>query len=427
MKQDIIRFQQELLIPALGETPRRLLDQSSWMGFKGAGASWSDLCDEDARKFALWLGPSAYRVVRFSPDILRAILQHDRPKVISGGSCMITSADNKQLRGDESRIKDLIQLLPNLPQLIDPLLPILGADLHLDILEDTLFAENREHLIGALQEEGNRHTMMFQAWARLHGANAPVKPCFFSQLPVKRATAEFYQNSFFRSQVKPHLSRAQVEFSYTGPWADMLREQSVIPIDCDYFVVEPFHHFTETMHVQIGLPGSHIWQMLTWTKSFFETYGYGEGLNAGVAGGIAFIPYIEPDGRLGWDSTTTETTCHQGNARDFLNARLALCEGKRIPNLKSDALFADGLNCLYLYPECREALYDIRAVWNEIERECKPFSKDKDALVKRKNLLRLSEDIRRVWLPPHEVLARHLEHLILSVFNPVMPVSRLAS
>ncbi|MFA4845489.1 MAG: hypothetical protein WC654_02940 [Patescibacteria group bacterium] len=73
MKRDIIRFQQELLIPTLGENPRQLLDQSSWMGFKGSGASWSDLSDEDAHELALWLGPSAYKVVRFSPDILSSL------------------------------------------------------------------------------------------------------------------------------------------------------------------------------------------------------------------------------------------------------------------------------------------------------------------------------------------------------------------
>ncbi|MBI4437770.1 hypothetical protein HY631_02360 [Candidatus Uhrbacteria bacterium] len=425
MKRDIIRFQEELLIPTLGETPRLLLFQPSWMGFKGPGASWADLSDEDADALAAWMGPSAYKAVRFSPDIVSTI-RRGRPTVVAGGSCLITSADNRRLKGDGA-IEALIPRLPSLPQVVDPLMPILGASLHLNLLEDTLFAENREHLMGALQAEGCRHTTAFSTFARLHGAHAPVEPCFFSRLPVTHATREFYERPFFRNQVRPDLSRAQVAFSFTGPWADMLRQTRAIPEACDYLVVEPFHHFIETMRVQTGLPGSPVHRMLTWTQRFFEAYAYGEGENAGVAGGIAFLPYVEPDGRLGWDSTASEGTCHQGNALDFLAARRARLEVERIPALSSDALFADGLNCLYHVPACREALYAIRAVWNEIARACEPVQADKDVFVERRNALRLSHEIRRAWLPPHEVLYEQLERVVMSVFNPVTSVSRLAS
>lgn len=425
MTAEIIRFQQELLLPTLGPGTHKLLGQKSWMGFKGAGISWEDLCAEDAKEFAQWLGPSAFKVVRFSPDIME-IIRRDRPKVVSGGSCMVTTADNKQLRARKMRIEDLIPRLPNLPQLVDPMLPIRGADLHLDILEDTLFAQGRVHLMGPLQAEGCRHTTMFSTWARLHGAAAPVEPCFFSRLPMERATTDFFNGTFFRGQVPEGISRAQVAFSLTGSWADMLRQQRAIPEDSDYLVVEPFHHFTETMKVTTGMPGSPVHEMLRWTQRYFEAYAYGEGLNSGAAGGIAFMPYVQADGRLGWETTATNQTCHQNNTADFLASRRRILEAARIPALSSDELFADGLNCLYLFEDCREALFQIRELWDGVERECEHLRGDKRALKKRKSEIRQSDEIKRAWLAPHGVLYTRLEQLILGVFNPVQ-INRLAS
>ncbi len=425
MKNEILRFQEKLLLPPLQKTPRELLNAPEWMGFGGSGIGWSDLNEQDADTLARWLGPSAFKAIRFSPNILKLIC-NGRRKVIAGGSCLITSADNKRLVKDEMRIADLIPDLPNLPQLVDPLLPIQGADLHLNILEDTLFAQGRPEIMGALQAQGCRHTTMLESWIRLHGAHGCVEPCFFSRFPsIAKEADAFFSRRFFQGHVATGLSRAQVAFSFTGPWADMLRREHAIPEDADYLVVEPYHHFTETMNVQMGAPDSPVHRMLVETKRFFQQFPYGEGDNAGIAGGIAFVPYLEPDGRLGFASTSTSNTCHQRNVDDFLRRRADMLSCDRIPALSSDFLYADGLNSLYLFPSCRAALFQIRALWKHIDQECEQIHSNGE----RKNVrdtMRTSTEIKHAWLTPHEVLYSQLERLLISVF-PHARLVKLAS
>jgi hypothetical protein len=425
MKSDILRFQEELLIPALQDTPRNLLRAPEWMGFGGPGIGWADLSDEEARILAACLGPSAFKAIRFSPDIVRTVT-NGRRKVVAGGSCLITSADHRRVVKESLPLGDLIVNLPNLPQLVDPLLAIKGAHMHLNILEDTLFAEGRPEIMGALQAQGCRHTTMLHSWTRWHGAQGTVEPCFFSRFPsLVEEVNRFMTRSFFRGQVAGGLSRSQVVYSFTGAWADLLRDQRAIAPESDYLVVEPYHHFTETMHVQTGVPGSPVHTMLCEMKRYFQAFPYGHGENAGVAGGIAFIPYMEPDGRLGFSATTSSATCHQGNVREFLNARELRLSCERIPTLSSDFLFADGVNCLYLFEACRAALYEIRQIWTHIEQATQHISDKQERRIARE-AMRTSTDIKRLWLPPHEVLYTHLEMLLMSVFSHAR-LSQLAS
>lgn len=424
MKTAILRFQQNLLLPALGETPTKILQQDQWMGFGGAGLGWGDLNEKDANELAQWLGPSAFKVIRISPDLLD-VIRRPGPKVVAGGSCLVTTADNSLLNKGQLAIEDLPARLPNFAQLLDPLLPIRGATLHLNILEDTLFAQRREHLLGAFQAQGCRHTTMLARWVALHEASAPVHPCWFSGLPVQEATNAFYSGAFFRGQIPRGISRAQVEFSFTGAWADLLRTQKAIPQDADYLVVEPYHHFTETMCPATGLPGSSVHRMLAGNKRFFESFPYGQGLNQGIAGGIAFVPYLEPNGELGFKHTSSDMTCHQQNVEAFLLSREQILATMRVPPLASDRLFTDGLNALYVFPECLEALYGIRALWDTIEQECAGLSHDRPAAKLLRDKLRASSTVLELWRPNQEVLLRHLKELILSVFSPL--AMRLAS
>jgi hypothetical protein len=273
---------------------------------------------------------------------------------------------------------------------------------------------------------------MFATWARMHEAMAPVQPCFFSCFPVVEETEAFLRNPFFGRQMPMGISRAQVEFSFTGVWADMLRRHRATPQDCLYLVVEPFHHFTETMNVKIGTFGSPVSRLLHGVKRFHETYGYGEGLNKGIAGAIAFIPYVQCDGRLGYSTTISDATCHQDNVLTFLESRKRILSCSRIPSLSSDELFADGLNCLYLFPECRRALFEIKALWDRINDACTVPSDLQGRAYKKqikaqKSRMRASDAVMQEWLASHKVLYKYLEYILLGVFNPLSPVVQLAS
>ncbi len=414
MIHEILRFQREILIPALNPPVREALKLPEWAGFGGRGIGWEDLQQDEAQRLARWMGPSAFKVIRFSPNII-AIIDDKTTKVVAGGSCLITTADNKEANKDGRDISCLIDSLPNLPQLLDPMLPMQGAALHLNILEDSLFAQHRKHLMGAFMAEGCRHTTMFSTFARLQGAHAPVEPCFFSRLKIAEATEAFFAQPFFQGRVPSGLSRAQVVFSFTGPWANLLKKESVIPYDAQYLAVEPFHHFTEIMMRQSGSVDSPSSVLMDETKRFFRSFPYGQDENEGIAGGIAFIPSMESDGRLSFAHTPTSTTCHQHNVTEFLERRKLTLSVTKIPALSSDALYADGLNALYAFAPCRNTLLDIRHLWDDIERECVQIH-GRDERKRHQQQMRTSESLRHAWKQPHELLYRYMEELILSVF-----------
>ena len=235
--------------------------------------------------------------------------------------------------------------LPSLPQILDPTLPILGANLHLDILEDSLFAHGREYLLPAFQRQGARHHHQFKRFAAIHGAYAPVEPCLFSSMPFGQRTTAFFEKPELL-QLGPSklgaLSRSQVMWSFTGDFPDLLRERKVIPYDARYLVVEPFHHFTEIGQPNVEKPGSPAGRMMQMTRVFFRNHPYGSGPNAGVQGGIAFVPSMNPAGLLCFENTSKDHTCHQGNVESFLASRRSLVAQNRVPALSADWLFADG-------------------------------------------------------------------------------------
>ena len=104
----VLRFQNELLLPTLDQKYRALLDLPEWMGLNGRGSRFQDMTTSDAKEFIDWIGPAAYKVVRFSPDILITV-RSAAPIVISGGSCLITKADKNV---DEQQRETLIETRP---------------------------------------------------------------------------------------------------------------------------------------------------------------------------------------------------------------------------------------------------------------------------------------------------------------------------
>ncbi|MBU4453073.1 hypothetical protein KKH24_02345 [Patescibacteria group bacterium] len=423
--QSVIRFQDELLIPTLIPRYAELLDLEQWMGFMGHGISWKDLTEQEADELYQWMGPSAFKAIRFSADII-SIIRSSKPIVVAGGSCLITTADGKYTGQKEDEISKLIKSLPNLTQITDPMLPIAGADMHLDILEDSLFADHREHLLSAFQEQGQRHLHMFSRFADQHGVHGEIKPCYFSALPMQKKADEFFNGlkSFRRAPLG--FTRSQVIWSFTGSWADTLREHGIIPRESEYLVVEPYHHFTEAMY-PLNDSGSNISILLMMFKEYLLKNGYGKNDNSGVAGGIAFFPYVQADGRLGFANTTSSQTCCTGKREEFLASRLKTMDITRVPALVSDDLYADGLNCLYMFPECREALYAIHALWQHIENEstraCAHIPtygisvKQRRQAVKEATLkVRASHELMCTWKNQHDILYAYLTRMIRQVF-----------
>ncbi|MFH1405154.1 MAG: hypothetical protein ABIH21_03605 [Patescibacteria group bacterium] len=423
---EIIRFQAQVIEPTAKYSKySQLLELPQWMGLSGAGVRWQDMPQNEAQALADLLGPAALKVVRVSPRLLE-VLKTQKPIVVAGGSCLITTADAHKVLGNGHNIghEKLIGMLPNLPQAVDAMLPITCADIHLDILEDSLFSEGRPELLASFQAQGKRHLNTVEKLLRLLRINTKIAPCFFSSVRAKEKTEEFFYSDALRGlgHMSAGISRNQVLWSFTGHWADTLREFGVIPEDSIYIVNEPFHHFTEAMNLINNKVGGDTWRSNMVAKRFFERYPYGEGPNAGVQGAICFMPYMQPDGNLGFAKTTTLETCNQTNAQEFLAKREQLLLDKKFCSLYDDWLYADGINCLYFIPECRQALFDISEFWKNTNEE---IEKRKQALGRapkseRKAInheFRESDELRKLWQPSHELLFEHLCMFINSLFS----------
>lgn len=441
--QEVLLFQEEVISPFLENSrlPNKF-EVRNWMGLQNGGLTFKDLPPQEAEQLIHLLGPSAFKVLRFSPDLLTRLIQAQQtgqPIITSGGSCLLTSADKGNWKSKPIPAKVLRQQildLPHLMQIFDASLPILCADQHVNIIEDSLFVElGHECSVPALDQaelsqlfygEGQRHSAHFQKLLQQFGSNAQVLPTNFSDLPVAERSEQFWQSAQVLNLIRRHsrvffnpetAGQRQVMFSFTGAWADLLREVGHIPSESCYLVVEPFHHFTEAaerdQHVKAF---SDRWQIYAGFDELMTAQPYGQpGLNAGIQGAVAFLPVLTPKGMLGHTNFKLEDCCSHENAQRFLEQRKSVLAATKIPSPEDNSLFTDGINYLFHLPDCREALRWLMQQTLTLRNETNRLDKRQ-----RKELLkafRSNPELLSAALERYALLYRELEKLVYSFFG----------
>lgn len=382
--EEVLRFQTEVIFPYLevGRLQNKLA-VSSWMGLEDGGLTFDQLPKDQAQELIDLIGPSAFKVVRFSKSLLeklQAAKKAGRPIITSGGSCLLTSADKSNWKNSpltKEGLQSQIKNLPNLMQIFDASLPIHCADNYVNIIEDSLFTEighecstpalNLDELAQLFHDEGHRHSDYSQELIWLFGSEANVLPTYFAGLPVAETSQAFWQKPEVVDEMRRSLAptfnpefagQLQVMFSFTGDWADMLRQAEHIPEDCCYVVVEPFHHFTEAaerdQHTKIY---SDRWKIYAGYDRLMTQHPYGKaGVNSGVQGAIAFLPALAIKGMLGHTNLRLEDCCSKEQVQLYLEQRREGLTLTKVPSPHDNTLFTDALNFLFHVPECRESL-----------------------------------------------------------------------
>ncbi|KKR08143.1 MAG: hypothetical protein UT32_C0003G0019 [Parcubacteria group bacterium GW2011_GWC2_39_14] len=437
-------FKNEVLDPFMALSQSRLpnkLESKRWMGLEGAGYTFEDLPPEEAEELIQLIGPGAFKVVRFSRDLLqrlRAAKKAGTPIITSGGSCLLTAADKNAWKNSPLSPDDLrrnINALPNMMQIFDASLPVLCADEYVNIIEDSLFVElaqecsnpklTNDELAQLLRNEGTRHSAHFTKLTALFGATAPVNATHFADLPVKEYSDRFWQtNEVFeflrRHRIMPFggnlNAQFQVLFSFSGAWANMLRELGRIPQNSCYLVVEPFHHFTEASEKDERCEMySERWHAYAAFDELMTSHIYGQpGVNQGVQGAIAFLPVLSPMAQLGHTNMKLEDCCSLLNFDEYLSQRAEALTSTKVPNPPECLLFVDGVNYLYHKAECRAALSFIMQQTVAMRAEANTASKNdrKDRL----KALRTNPQNLKATHACYQVLFTELENLCYYLF-----------
>ena len=386
MLKAVSEFKTEVLDPFLTLSQSKLpskLESKRWMGLENGGITFADLPPDEAEELIQLIGPGAFKVVRFSSDLLQRLRDakgKGQPIITSGGSCLLTAADKNQWKNQPLDPDDLrlsISALPNLMQIFDASLPVLCADEYVNIIEDSLFVElaqecsnpklTSDELAQLLRNEGTRHSAHFARLNQLFKAKGRVTATHFADLPVKEHSDRFWQMtevfSFLRRHdIRPHggnlNAQFQVLFSFTGYWAKMLRELGRIPQDSCYLIVEPFHHFTEAGEKdERCVKYSERWHTYSAFDEIMTSHCYGQvGLNQDVQGAIAFLPVLAPKGQLGHNNLQLKDCCSALNLDEFLRQRAEVLTATKVPSPPDCLLFVDGLNYLTHKENSREAL-----------------------------------------------------------------------
>jgi len=440
---EVLGFQAKVIDPLLANSKiASLLKQDQWMGCNGSGDNWTSLPKAEAETLVQLLGVGAFKIVRFTPQLLAVLqkaLADGRPIVSAGGSCLVTAADNSQWRKAKVPFTNLttnIETLPNLMQVTDASIPITVANQYLNIIEDSLFAQfgsvyadvngQENILLAAFQAEGLRHSKYFDKWQKMLGSLTIFTPTNFSSLPIKEHSDNFWmqqaawqalRQTGLRAQEAKEMTRAQVMFSFTGLWAQMLRETGLIPTDSCYLTVEPFHHFTETHNVSsMGAIDTLLFKLNRAFDLLMRANPYGHGINSGIQGGIAFLPTLSADGCLGHCTLTTEQLPTRFNYQSEIARRKQLLEIDKVPCLTDNELFFDGLNYLYHIPECRQALIILSELWYSILEDGKKI-KDKDEAKNKRKLLRGDAKNVQTVKEQHSIILDHFKQLLINLFS----------
>ena len=443
--QEVLDFQNTVILPLLAESKvKNFLEQELLMGCAGPGLSFKDLPEEEAQELINMLCVGSFKILRFTPTLLAELKktkQQKQPMVISGGSCLISSADNSAWRKNLISLEELrhrLEKLPTMMQITDASLPLIGADIFINIVEDSLFAEyggvycglndETKILIPDFKSEGQRHSHLFKSWQKTFGSEAVIKEALFSNLPITESSSSFWENlekegilacTGMTAKKINTLSRSLVMFSYTGAWVLMLKKVGLIPTESVYFVVEPIHHFAETHSQDTGAIGSELAVLNQTFDLFFRNNPYGQNgsHNSQVAGGIAFLPTITGEGRIAHGDWTLDNLPHAKNWQEEIKKYEAELQADKIPSLADDQIFVAGLNWLYQYPECRKALKNLSELWYGILAESHQCPDKKEAKNRRKllcqdpELLKQNRAARKVLLDHLNLLFSQLFHL----------------
>jgi hypothetical protein len=359
---------------------------------------------------------------------------------ISGGACQITTADKRVFCERKISPNELLRELtgmPNIMQITDASLPLVCGRTFANIIEDSMFAESAAALaspraspqdfLTAFYDEGERHSRAFARWQKYFGNNATILPVHFSTLPMSAYVEQYCKSREFAcclqrfglsAQTAMSISRTYVEFSFTGAWADMLRELGIIDKQTCYLVVEPFHHFTETNNPN-GAVDSLIWRLNSAVDIFFRAHPYGKdgSANNGVQGAIAFMPSLAQDASLGYARLTNNQLPHYGNAYAVIDSRESLLQTDKVVDLWSDELFADGMNFLYFIPECRTALTNLAGLWFGIQNEAKKRGTDSKEAKALRKMARQDPTNVRLCQDNHAIIFEKLLEVLDKMFD----------
>jgi hypothetical protein len=442
--EEVLSFQREVINPYLevSRLPIKLAI-SNWMGLENGGLTLADMPADQAQNLIDLIGPSAFKVVRFSRNLLatlQAAKEAGRPIITSGGSCLLTSADKGNWKANplaDNELQAQIKNLPNLMQIFDASLPIHCADDYVNIIEDSLFVElghecstpalGLDELKELFKNEGQRHSEYFQELLWLFGTETNVLPTFFGKLPIAKASQSFWESDEVFNKMRnaslplfdpAFAGQLQVMFSFTGGWADMLREVGHIPEDSCYLIVEPFHHFTEAadrdQHTKLR---SKRWKLYEGFDNLMTRHPYGkDGPNSGVQGAVAFLPALAIKGMLGHTNLQLADCCSKEQAQLYLEQRQAELSFSRIPSPHDNVLFTESLNFLFHVPSCRASL---RLLMNQTlgfrkEAEHLKNKKERKAFIKEKKIDRAN---LRTATEHYTLLYDELSKLVHSFFG----------
>lgn len=468
--QEVRDFQSQVINNFLTADPNntkitKLLDQTAWMGMNDQGKTVADLNDQELEKLIKLVGPGIFKIMRISPDLIFVLEQAQQaqlPIISSGGSCLFTSADTNVWRtpidqvmkiclpGEKPELptrqitgaltaKELIkkiQQLPTLMQIFDASLPLAAADEYVNIIEDSLFAltapkctapaGREKDFQRPFLKEGQRHSRQFTKLLKIFDSPSRVLSTFFSKLPIAEFNRKFWHSDQMLGHLRSNglwpekaleLDRSQVMFSFTGFWADMLRQIGHIPTEAVYLVVEPFHHFTETHNGNgNGAYKSPVYRLNESFDSFCRDnpYGVTDSANSGAQGAIAFLPAVAPNAALGFSNITMTESATAASWQDYLTDRQKLLDKPLVPGLLTDKLLLDGLNFLYYDYDCRQALHNLTELGLKLLNEARQSGK------KSKKVLKAARrDPANVKLAHenHEILFNELEWLLATLFG----------
>lgn len=403
---------------------KELVDTSLvWGGFGGNGSRFDEFSELEQKKIIDAMGPSVLKAMRFTsnmPDLFDQARAGEIDLITLGGSCLVTSADNKARKKGKININPgYLDQLPNLMQAIDSTLPIKAATATGNIVEDTIFHTRLEGWSGDIilpqvQAVGQRATNALMLYGRLHGAPSQVFSIPFSEVLADTRGSELVDSSEFQSSLSQALEEypyglSQEEAtdafktmgktvflsSYSGLWAEDVRtlaiKKAIVTGNKPIAVVsvEPYQHFLEIAGYDIpSQVGSIPYLLETAFGLYYRDYPFGQhGSNEPMDGAIGFLPWLTYGG-IGHGSEETAVLPSLGNqgvpwierARSILTKDNDPSEP--FASLDQDVLLHAGVNWLYYDPQVRAAtqeIFDVHSfVLGASKAERKAIRKEKD-------------------------------------------------
>lgn len=407
--EDVVAFQKQALGLFGGSKEAKELADASlvWGGFGGNGSRFSEFSPAEQDTIIEAMGPSVLKAMRFTsiiPDLLDQARTGEIDLITIGGSCLVTSADNKARKKGKIDINaGFLTDLPNLMQVIDSTLPIRAATATGNIVEDTIFHTRLEGWSGDItlslvQAVGQRATNALMLYGRLHGAYPLVFSVPFSEVSADGRANELVDSPEFQSCLAQALTQypygvsqesapdafktmGKTVFlsSYSGPWAEDVRalamKKGIVTGNKPIAVVsvEPYQHYLEIAGYDIPSQVGSIPHLLeTAFGLYYRDYPFGQhGPNEPMDGAIGFLPWLTY-GNIGHGSEETAVLPSLGNQGvPWIERARSVLTKDNDPNqpfvsLDQDVLLHAAVNWLYYDPEACRATKEIFAVHSDI-------------------------------------------------------------